>query len=99
MLSTTYNPFGSMARKDLIGCSDGRSDIIYGDWSFVETEIFGKTCFKFVQGLRIDATIFQNKLFHLHSDATLDLQLFKIGRVQCDRILSEKVSDQHLLDV
>ena len=52
-----------------------------------------------MQSLGVNVTIVHHELFHLLTDGSFNLQMIKIWCIDCDRVLAEEVSDQHVFDV
>ena len=95
------DPFACLTWDDAASVDDWRSkrrtNVIVG--SLFETKLVCYSCFEVAEGLWIDATISGDKFFHFLSDVPLDCKLIDIWRIECDRVLPEEVSDEHLFDV
>ena len=52
-----------------------------------------------MQSLGVNVPIVHHELFHLLTDGSFNLQMIKIWCIDCDGVLAEEVSDQHVLDV
>ena len=64
-----------------------------------QVDLLGESGFKVIQVFRIDLLCLRDKLVHLRSHLSFNLQLLHVRDVVCQRVLPKEVPDEDLFDV
>ena len=95
MAGHNYGAFGGG------GAQGGAEHVLWG--ALRKPDLFGQLGFKFVQSLRVDASsallLGVHKVTHFLRNFSFNFKLVGVWSYECDRVLAEKVPDQHLLNV